>query len=135
MFGGDEEDEEINVGEWCELLDELLVRFDGSAEKLKEELSIASDREEVGTRRKEDLIKEERFRRRMEEDVKREEMKTEIKKKDLEFSRDQIENIWRESKWEIPQDENKKVWRVWFWNRSKIEIDQVQISTISPKSK
>ena len=29
----------------------------------------------------------------MEEDVKREEMKTEIKKKDLEFSRDQIENI------------------------------------------
>ena len=98
MFGGDEEDEEINVGEWCELLDELLVRFDGSAEKLKEELSIASDREEVGTRRKEDLIKEERFRRRMEEDVKREEMKTEIKKKDLEFSRDQIENIWRESK-------------------------------------
>ena len=29
----------------------------------------------------------------MEEDVKREEMKTEIKKKDLEFSGDQIENI------------------------------------------
>ena len=48
----------------------------------------------------------------MEEDVKREEMKTEIKKKDLEFSRDQNENIWRESKWEIPQAENKKVWRV-----------------------
>ena len=73
----------------------------------------------------------------MEEDVKREEMKTEIKKKDLEFSGDQIENIWRESKWEIPQAENKKVWRVWFWfwNQSKIEIDQVQISTISPKSK
>ena len=104
---------------------------------MKEELSIASDREEVGTRRKEDLIKEERFRGRMEEDVKREEMKAEIKKKDLEFSRDQIENIWRESKWEIPQAENKKVWRVWFWfwNQSKIEIDQVQISTISLKSK
>ena len=31
MFGGNEEDEQINVGEWCELLDELLVRFDGSA--------------------------------------------------------------------------------------------------------
>ena len=45
IFGGDEEVEEINVGEWCELLNELLVRFDGSAEKLKEELSIASDRE------------------------------------------------------------------------------------------
>ena len=29
----------------------------------------------------------------MEEDVKREEMKTEMKKKDLKFSRDQIENI------------------------------------------
>ena len=29
MVAGDEEDEVVNFGEWCELLDERLVRFDG----------------------------------------------------------------------------------------------------------
>ena len=47
---------------------------------MKEELSIASDREEAEAKRKEDLVKEERFRRRMEEKVKIEEMKMEMKK-------------------------------------------------------
>ena len=49
-----------------------------------------SDREEAEARRKEDLIQEERFRRRMEEEVKIEEMKMEMKKKGFEFSRDEI---------------------------------------------
>ena len=47
---------------------------------MKEELSIASDREEAEAKRKEDLVKEERFKRRMEEKVKIEEMKMEMKK-------------------------------------------------------
>ena len=47
---------------------------------MKEELSIASDREEAEAKRKEDLVKEERFRRRMEEKVKIQEMKMEMKK-------------------------------------------------------
>ena len=42
---------------------------------MKEELSIASETEEEETRRKGDLIQEEKFRRRMEEEVKIEEMK------------------------------------------------------------
>ena len=57
---------------------------------MKEELSIASDREEAESRRKEDLIQEERFRRRMEEEVRIQEMKMEMKKKVFEFSRDEI---------------------------------------------
>ena len=90
MVTGDKEDEAVNVGEWCELLDERLARFDEFVGKLKGELSIASDREEAEARRKEDLIQEERFRRRMEEEVKIEEMKMEMKKKGFEFSRDEI---------------------------------------------
>ena len=90
MVAGDKEDEAVNVGEWCELLDERLARFDGFVGKLKEELSFASDREEAEARRKEDLIQEERFRRRMEEEVKIEQMKMEMKKKGFEFSRDEI---------------------------------------------
>ena len=89
MVAGGKEDEAVNVGEWCELLDERLARFDGFTGKLKEELSLASDREEAEARRKEDLIQEERFRRRMEE-VKIEEMKMEMKKKGFEFSRVEI---------------------------------------------
>ena len=54
------------------------------------EISIVSDREEAKTRRKEDLLLKERFRRRMEEEVKIEEMKMEMKKKSFEFSRDEI---------------------------------------------
>ena len=73
MVAGDEEDEAVNVGEWCELLDERLARFHGFVGKLKEELSIASEREEAEARRKEDLIQEERFRRKMEEEVRRNE--------------------------------------------------------------
>ena len=40
MVVGDKEDEAVNVGEWCELLDESLARFDGFVGKLKEELSL-----------------------------------------------------------------------------------------------
>ena len=83
MVGDYEKDEAVNVGKQCEFLDEGLARFDGFVGKLKEELSIASDREEAEARREEDLIQEERFRRRMEEEVKTEEMKMELKKKGL----------------------------------------------------
>ena len=44
MVAGDKEDEAVNVGEWCELLDERLARFDEFVGKLKGEISIASDR-------------------------------------------------------------------------------------------
>ena len=108
MIVGSKEDVAVNVGECCELLlDKHLARFDGFVGKLKEELSIARDREEAETRRKEDLIEEERFRRRMEEEVKMEEMKMEMKKKGFEFSRDEI--VKSDEKSETPQTENNKV--------------------------
>ena len=81
MVAGDEEDEAVNVGDCCELLDERLARFDEFVRKLKEELTIASDRKEAEARRKEDLIQEERLRRRMEKGLKIEEMKMEMKKR------------------------------------------------------
>ena len=85
MVSGDKEDKAVNVGEWCELLDESLPRSDRFVGKLKEKLSIASDREEAETRRKEDLIQEKRLRRRMEEEVKKKKMRMEMKKKCSEF--------------------------------------------------
>ena len=109
MVAGDKEDEAVNVGEWCELLDERLARFDEFVGKLKGEISIASDREEVEARRKEDLIQEERFRRRMEEEMKIEEMKMEMKKKGFEFNRDEIVKSNEKVSVKTPQTENNKV--------------------------
>ena len=44
MVAGDKEHETVNVSKWCELLGERLARFDGFVRKLKEGLSLASDR-------------------------------------------------------------------------------------------
>ena len=135
MVAGDKEDEAVNVGEWCELLDERLARFDEFVGKLKEELSIASDREEAEARRKEDLIQEERFRRRMEEEVKIEEMKMEMKKKGFEFSRDEIVKSDEKVSVKLPKLKITKFegtaldW-LCFWNQFETEIDQVQITPI-----
>ena len=103
MDAGDKEDEAVNVSDWCELLDERLARFDKFVGKLKEEVSLAIDREEAEARRKEDLIQEGRFRRRFGKEVKIEEMKMEMKEKGFEFSKDEI------VKSETSQTENNKV--------------------------
>ena len=122
------EDEAVNVGEWCELLEERLARFDEFVGKLKGELSIASNREEAEARRKEDLIQEERFRRRMEEEVKIEEMKMEMKKKGFEFSRDEIVKSDEKVSVKLPKLKITKFEGIaldWFrfWNRFETEID------------
>ena len=83
MAAGDEEDKAVNVGGQCELLNKCLARFDRLVGKLNQELSIASYSEGAETRRKDDLIQEERFRRRMDEEMKIQEMKMEIKKKEF----------------------------------------------------
>ena len=133
---GDKEDEAVNIGEWCELLDERLAGFDGFVGKLKEELSTASDREEVEARSKEDLIQEEKLRRRIEEEVKIAEMKMEMKKKNgFEFSRDEIvKSVEKVSvklpKLKIANFEGTVLDWFRFWNQFETEIDQFQISPI-----
>ena len=122
------EDEAVNVGEWCELLEERLARFDEFVGKLKGELSIASNREEAEARWKEDLIQEERFRRRMEEEVKIEEMKMEMKKKGFEFSRDEIVKSDEKVSVKLPKLKITKFEGIaldWFrfWNQFETEID------------
>ena len=136
MVSGDEDNEAVNVVEWYELLDERLARFGWFVRKLKEELSIASGREEAEARRKEDLIQEERFMRRIEEEVKIEEMKMEMKKKGFEFSRDEIVKSDKKVSVKLPKLKITKfegTFLDWsqFWNQFETETDQVQISPIS----
>ena len=83
---GDEKDETVNVGKCCELLDERLVRSDEFVGQLKEELSIASYRDEAEAIWKENLIQQQRITRRREKEVKIEEIKIQMIKKGSEFS-------------------------------------------------
>ena len=103
---------------------------------MKDELSITSHREEAEARRKKDLIQEERFRGRMEEEMKTEEMKMDMKKKGFEFSRDEIVKSDEKVSVKLPKLKITKFEGTaldWFrfWNQFETEIDQVQISPIS----
>ena len=72
----------------------------------------------------------------MEEEVKIEEMKMEMKKKGFEFSRDEIVKSDEKVSVKLPKLKITKFegtaldW-FWFWNQFETEIDQVQISPIS----
>ena len=72
----------------------------------------------------------------MEEEVKIEEMKMEMKKKSFEFSRDEIvisdEKVSvKLPKLKITKFEGTALDWFWFWNQFETEINQVQISLIS----
>ena len=72
----------------------------------------------------------------MEEEVKIEEMKMEMKKKGFEFSRDEIVKSDQKVSVKLPNLKTTKFegtgldW-FWFWNQFETEIDQVQISPIN----
>ena len=138
MVADDEEDEAVNVGKRYELLEERLAWFDGFIAKLKKELSIVNDRKEAEARRNKDLIEEERFRGRMEEEVKIEEIKMEMKKKSFKFNSNDILKSEKKVRINIVLKITKFDGTTldWFrlWNQFKTEIDQVQISPISPFS-
>ena len=112
------------------------MRLDGFVEKLKKELSIASERQEVEARHKEDLIQEERVRRRMEEEMTIEEIKMEMKKKGFQISRHEIVKSDKKVSVKLPKlkittFEGTALDWFRFWNQFETEINQVQISPLS----
>ena len=87
-------------------------------------------------RRKEVLIDEEKFRKRMEEEVKIEEMNAKMKKKGFKLIRDEIvksdERISvKLSKLKITKSEGTALDWFWFGNQFETKIDPVQLSSIS----
>ena len=78
--------------------------------------------EEAETRREEDLIQEESFRRRIEEVVNIEKMKMEMKEKSFEFSRDEIVKSYEKVRVKLPKlritkFEGTTLARFRFWNQ------------------
>ena len=136
MVARDKDDEAVKVSEWCQLLDERLAIFDRFVGKLKEEFSIASDRDAAEARLEEDLIQGERFRRRMEGQVKIEGMKMGMKKKGFEFGRDEVVKSDEKVSVKLPKLKITKFEGTaenWFqfWNQFETEMVEVQSSPTS----
>ena len=103
---------------------------------MKEEFSIASDRDAAEARLEEDLIQGERFRRRMEGEVKIEGMKMGMKKKGFEFGRDEVVKSDEKVSVKLPKLKITKFEGTaenWFqfWNQFETEMVEVQSSPTS----
>ena len=75
----------------------------------------------------------------MEEEVRIEEMKMEMKKKSVEFSRDEMVKYYEKMSVRLPKlkittFEGTALHWFWFWNQFETEIIQIQISSISKLS-
>ena len=104
---------------------ELVDRFKGCLEDLRE-------RKEEEIRKKEDEMQEERFKRRMKEELKIEEMKLQMKKKNEDKDIIVYRNIQvKPPKLVITKFEGTHLDWFRFWNQFETEIDKVEIGTIS----
>ena len=120
------------VDECVSITNEKMERYQELLDQLKGCLEDLREKKEAETRKKEDGMQKERFKRRMEEDLKVEEMKLETKKKNED--KDIIVN--RNIQFKLPKlmiTNFEGTYLDWFrfWNQFEIEIDKVEISAIS----
>ena len=97
MVTGYDENGSVNIGNWRDLLDELLARFDGFVGKLKGNIGKIEKSFDTG-----------RFRKRMEENVKIEEMRVNMKEKSFEFIRNRFARSDEKLGEKIPKLKMKK---------------------------
>ena len=72
-----------NLEEWSSIMEEKVARFDDVVDRLKSAISNAEKKEEIKAKHEENIIQEEMFRRRMQEELKIQEMKLQMKSKSM----------------------------------------------------
>ena len=124
--------EDAIVDEWVSITNEKMERYRELVDRLKGCLEDLREKKEAEIRKKEDEMQEERFKRRMEEELKIEEMKLEMKKKNEDKDIIVNRNIQvKLPKLVITKFEGTHLDWFRFWNQFEIEIDKVEISAIS----
>ena len=78
-----EEGEMGNLEEWSSDMEGKMARFDDVVDRLKSAVSNVEKKEEAKARHEENIIQEEMFRRRMQEELKIQEMKLQMKSKSM----------------------------------------------------
>ena len=132
-----EESEMGNLEEWSGVMEEKMVHFDDAVSRLKIAISNVEKKEEAKALHEENINQEEMFRRRMEEELKIQEMKLQIKSKVYE-KRDKIVNEERvnDLNVKLPKlviikfDGTSLDW-LGFWNQFKSEIGKADIDPVS----
>ena len=85
------EGEMENLEELPSIMEKKMARFDDVVDRLKSAISNVEKKEEIKAKHEENIIQEEMFRRRMQEELKIQEMKLQMKSKEYE-KRDKIVN-------------------------------------------
>ena len=120
------------VDEWVSITNEKMERYQELVDQLKGCLEDSPENKEAEIRKKEDEMQEERFKRRMKEELKIEEMKLQMKKKNEDKDIIVYRNIQvKPPKLVITKFEGTHLDWFRFWNQFETEIDKVEISAIS----
>ena len=116
-----------NLEEWSSIMEEKMAHFDNVVYRLKSSISNGEKKEEAKAKHEENIIQE-MFRRRMQEELKIQEMKLQMKSKEYE-KRDKTVNEERVnvklSKLAITKSDDTSL--DWF----ESEIDKAEIGPVS----
>ena len=90
-----DEDKIKNLERWSSVMEEKMALFDDVVDRLKSAISNVEKKEEAKAKNEENIIQEEIFRRRMQEELKKiQEIRLQMKTKEYE-KRDRIVNVER----------------------------------------
>ena len=121
-----------NLEEWSNQLEERVLHYDVLVDKLKNELRATMKKEEYQDKQKKDEMHENKFRRRMEEELEIEKMKLDIQKKSYEM-RGQLVCEKRYKNEQLPKLIIAKFegTHIRFWNQFESEINSSEQHFVS----
>ena len=129
-----DEGEVVDLEEWSSVMKEKMTSFDDVVDRLKSAISNVEKKEEIKAKPEENIIQEEMFRRRMQEELKIQEMKLQMKSKEYE-KRDKIVNEERVNvklpKLVITKFDGTSLDWFRFWNQFESGIDKADIGSVS----
>lgn len=130
MIGDGVDDE--TVDEWVNITEEKMTRYQEVVDRLSMCLEELQEVKKAVTRKREEEKHEEMFKRRMEEELKIEEMKLQMKKKSEEKDIIVNRNIQvKLPKLELTKFEGTPLDWFRFWNQFETQIDKVEMSAIT----
>ena len=123
-----------NLEEQSSIMKDKIARFDDVLNRLKTAISNVEKKEEVKAKHEENIIQEEMFRRRMQEELKIQEMKLQMKSKGYD-KRDKIVNEERVNvklpKLLITKFAGTSLDWFHFWNQFESKFDKAEIGPMS----
>ena len=123
-----------NLEAWSSVMEQKMTRFDDVLDRLKNEISNIEKKEEALVKHKEHIIQEEIFRRRMQEELKIQEMTLQMKSNEYKKTNKTVNqervNV-KLNKLIITKLDGTSLDWFRFWNQFESEIDKAEIGPVS----